>query len=94
MDIVHNKFNCYNIPVVSTIVAVFLCAVEMLSIWEKADRKRRNEAAKTAGLISELISKDTLREAIREALLKTGDREAGPQEEQLNDQINTANEIQ
>jgi hypothetical protein len=66
-----------HIPVVSTIVAVFLCAVEMLSIWEKADRKRRNEAAKTAGLISELISKDTLREAIKEALLKTGDKKTG-----------------
>lgn len=66
-----------NVPVVSTIIAVFICAVEMRSIWEKAEAKQRKEAVQTAELITGLISNETLREAIQDALLKVGDKKTG-----------------
>ena len=46
------------VPVISTIMAVFICAVEIRSIWEKADRKQRNELIKTAELLGRLLNKD------------------------------------
>jgi phage-related holin len=58
------------VPVVSTIIAVFICAVEMRSIWEKAEAKQKNEAVKTAEMISSLVGNDILKDAIREALMK------------------------
>jgi phage-related holin len=62
------------VPVISTLMAVFICAVEIRSIWEKADRKQRNEAAKTAQLIAQLINRDSsFKEAILDILKSSKD---------------------
>lgn len=64
-----------SIPVVTTIIAVFICVVEIRSIWEKADKKHREEAARAIDLISKLINKDTLKDAFTEALFNAEDTE-------------------
>ena len=55
-----------NIPVVSSIAAIFILFTEVLSIWEKADAKQRRQAGKTAEMIGKAITKETLNEAVRQ----------------------------
>lgn len=58
-----------NVPVVTTIISVFICVVEIRSVWEKADSKQRNEAVRTAEMIVHFINKDnTFKEAVMELL--------------------------
>ena len=62
------------VPVISTIMSVFICVVEIRSIWEKADRKQRNDAIKTAEFIGNLLKKDSsFKEAILEILKSSKD---------------------
>lgn len=61
------------VPVVSTIISVFICIVEMRSVWEKAEAKQRKDMADTAQLISDIIDKETIKSAVAEALKHAGD---------------------
>lgn len=63
------------IPVVSSIVAVFILVTEVRSIWEKADAKQRREAGKAAALIGSIINKESLKEAFTEALINVKEKE-------------------
>lgn len=65
-----------NIPVVASIVAVFILVTEVRSIWEKADAKQRRQAGKTAEMIGKVINKETLAEVIKETLINTKEKEA------------------
>ena len=64
-----------NIPVVSSIAAIFILFTEVLSIWEKADAKQRRQAGKTAEMIGKAITKETLNEAVRQALININKKE-------------------
>lgn len=64
-----------NIPVVSSIAAIFILFTEALSIWEKADAKQRRQAGKTAEMIGKAITKETLNEAVRQALININKKE-------------------
>ena len=64
-----------NIPVLSSIAAIFILVTEVLSIWEKADAKQRKQASKTAEMIGKAINKETLSEAIKQALVSTKEKE-------------------
>jgi hypothetical protein len=57
-----------HVPVVATIIAVFICVTEIRSVWEKAEAKHRREIIKTAEFLSKCINKDDLKTAITEAL--------------------------
>jgi phage-related holin len=59
------------VPVVSTIIAVFICVVEMRSIWEKAEAKQKNEAVKTAEMIAALLNSDIIKAAAQAATVQT-----------------------
>ena len=63
------------IPVVSSIVAVFILVTEGRSIWEKADAKQRRQAAKSIDLLSSLINQESLKEAFTEVLIEAKDKE-------------------
>lgn len=63
------------IPVVTSIVAVFILVTEVRSIWEKADAKQRRQAGKTAELISSIINKESLKEAFTQAIIEAKDKE-------------------
>lgn len=63
------------IPVVSSIIAVFILVTEVRSIWEKADAKQRRQAGKTAELLGKVINKDTLVEAFTQALVNSKSKE-------------------
>lgn len=63
------------IPVVSSIIAVFILVTEVRSIWEKADAKQRRQAGKTAELLGKVINKDTLVEAFTQALVNSKNKE-------------------
>ena len=64
-----------NIPVVSSIVAVFILVTEVRSIWEKADAKQRRQAGKTAEMISKVINKEILADALTHALVDAKEKE-------------------
>lgn len=57
-----------NIPVVCSLVAVFILVTEIRSIWEKADAKQRRQAGKTAQLMGSIINKEMLAEALTDAI--------------------------
>ena len=63
------------VPVVTSIVAVFILVTEVRSIWEKADAKQRRQAGKAAAMISSVLNKEMLKEAFTEALINAKDKE-------------------
>ena len=63
------------VPVVTSIVAVFILVTEVRSIWEKADAKQRRQAGKAAAMIGSVLNKDMLKEAFTEALINAKDKE-------------------
>lgn len=63
------------IPVVASILSVFILVTEVRSIWEKADAKQRRQAGKAAALLSSVFNKEMLKEAFTEALISTKDKE-------------------
>lgn len=63
------------VPVVTSIVAVFILVTEVRSIWEKADAKQRRQAGKAAAMIGSVLNKEMLKEAFTEALINTKDKE-------------------
>jgi hypothetical protein len=62
-------------PVVTSIVAVFICAIEVRSIWEKAENKQQKEALQTAEAIARLLSKETVGERLTGLLEVMKDKE-------------------
>ena len=63
------------VPVVTSIVAVFILVTEVWSIWEKADAKQRRQAGKAAAMIGSVLNKEMLKEAFTEALINAKDKE-------------------
>jgi hypothetical protein len=65
------------VPVIATLLSVFICAVEIRSIWEKAEHKQRRNAMQTAEALVQLLGKDTVGEKIERAVdkLKDGQNE-------------------
>lgn len=58
-----------NIPVVTSVISIFILVTELRSVWEKADKKQRKRAAESAALVGTLFNKDILRDAFTEALI-------------------------
>jgi hypothetical protein len=52
------------VPVVNTIMSLFICAVEIRSVWEKAERKQKRDALQTAEAFVRLMSKDSVGEKL------------------------------
>lgn len=63
------------IPVVASIVAIFILITEVRSIWEKADAKQRRQAGKAAALISSVLNKEMLKDALTEVLINAKNKE-------------------
>lgn len=63
------------IPVVASIVAVFILVTEFRSIWEKADAKQRRQAGKAAALIGSVLNKEMLKDALTEVLISAKEKE-------------------
>ena len=63
------------VPVVSSIVAVFILITEVRSIWEKADAKQRRQAGKAAALIGSVLNKEMLKDALTEVLVSSKNKE-------------------
>jgi phage-related holin len=59
----------HDVPAITSLVAVFVCAVEGRSIWENAERKQRGNALKTAAAITRILAEAIPREKA-EALLR------------------------
>ena len=67
-----------NIPVITSIITVFILVTEIRSIWEKADAKQRRQAGKVAALAGTVLSKDmchVLKEALTEAIITAKEKE-------------------
>ena len=60
------------IPVVCTLMAIFLCAIEIKSIWEKAEDKQRKNAGDTLELLLTMIDKPTLTKKLSENIANAG----------------------
>ena len=63
------------VPVVASIVAIFILVTEVRSIWEKADAKQRRQAGKAAQLIGSVLNKEMLKDALTEVLVSAKDKE-------------------
>jgi len=62
------------IPVITTILALFLCVTEIRSIWEKAEDKQRRNAGKTAEMFLSMLDKQELVKAFTDALISIKDK--------------------
>lgn len=56
------------VPFITCLVGAFLCVVEFLSVRESADVKTQKEFSDTAKMLSQLLNKDELAIAIKEAI--------------------------
>ena len=56
-------------------MAIFILVTEVRSIWEKADAKQRRQASKTAAMISKVINKEILADALTHALVDAKEKE-------------------
>lgn len=56
------------VPIITCLVGAFLCVVEFLSVRESADIKTQKEFSDTAKVLSQLLNKDELAIAIKEAI--------------------------
>ena len=67
------------VPVIATAISLLLLATELRSVWEKADKKQRADALRTAQALGAILDKDFIHAALREAvkqLKKDGDTES------------------
>lgn len=53
-----------SVPVVTVLVGIFLLIVEFMSVREKADAKTKKQQAETIQLLSQLMSKEDLKELL------------------------------
>lgn len=61
-----------NIPLFAILVGIFWCAVEFLSVREKADEKTHSQLAKVEKVAGMMLSRDEIIDALYEALRKEG----------------------
>lgn len=58
----------HGVPVITCLMGVFLLVVEAISLYEKADEKTRKRELQAAELVKHIVSKDDLKEMLREVL--------------------------
>ena len=68
------------VPVIATAISLLLLATELRSVWEKADKKQRSEAFRTAQALSAILDKDFIRSALKEAVKQLKTDEDGERE--------------
>lgn len=73
-EFIHFSF-LTNMPVITSLITVFILITEIRSIWEKADEKQLRQAAKSAALIGSVLNKDMLKDAFTEALITAKEKE-------------------
>lgn len=59
-----------HVPVVTSILAIFILITEVLSIWEKADAKQHKQMDKTTKMISKILNRGILTDVLVEAIKK------------------------
>lgn len=62
------------VPFVTCMVGSFLCVVEFLSVRETADTKMKKEFAEAGELLGQLLTKEELAEAIKDAIKESRKR--------------------
>jgi hypothetical protein len=58
------------VPVIATLLSVFICVVEIRSIWENADHKQKRDVILTAEALAQLLGKETLGEKLENVIGK------------------------
>lgn len=58
----------YGIPFVTCIVGIFLLVVEFLSVRENADQKTKNKMNEAVSVISDVIGKDNIKDALAQVI--------------------------
>jgi hypothetical protein len=56
------------VPVMATLLSMFLCAVEIRSIFEKAEHKQKRNFLKTAEALVQLLGKETVGEKLENVI--------------------------
>jgi hypothetical protein len=62
------------VPVINTLLSLFICAVEIRSVWEKAESKQKRDALQTAEAIVSLMNKDSVGEKLEQVINKVKDK--------------------
>jgi hypothetical protein len=63
------------VPVVTTIVSVFICAIEIRSVWEKAEKKQKQDALQITEAFVKLIGKESVGERLESIIKELRDNE-------------------
>jgi phage-related holin len=63
------------VPVIGTLLSVFICTVEIRSIWEKAEQKQQRDAMLTVEALVQLLGKDTVGEKLESVINKLKDKD-------------------
>jgi hypothetical protein len=56
------------VPVMATLLSIFICSVEVRSIWEKAEHKQKRDALKTAEALVQLLGRETVGEKLENVI--------------------------
>jgi hypothetical protein len=64
------------VPVVTTIVSVFICAIEIRSVWEKAERKQKRDALQALEAIVKMIGRESVGEKLEGVINELKDKGA------------------
>jgi hypothetical protein len=62
------------VPIFSSLVAVFICAVEIRSVWENAEEKQQRNARKTAEMLGAFLDRERLKEFLTEQVASLKDK--------------------
>jgi hypothetical protein len=73
-DIIHFSA-LVKVPAIATLLSVFICAVEICSIWEKAEHKQQRDALKTLEAAVQLLGKETVGEKLGSVIDKLKDED-------------------
>jgi hypothetical protein len=62
------------VPVVTTIVSVFVCAIEIRSVWEKAERKQKRDALQTMDALVKVLGRESVGEKLEGVINELKDK--------------------
>lgn len=69
--------NAVGMPVITCLAALFIIAIELKSIFEKADKKTRNDAANAAAALADILKNKDAAAALEEVLKRVRSEESG-----------------
>jgi hypothetical protein len=62
------------VPVVTTVISVFICVIEIRSVWEKAEDKQKRDALQAAEALVKVLGKESVGERLESVINELKDK--------------------